>query len=105
MTQLPSVKNEITEGDRVAAVNDQAEVRAEKDNIEIDQGKRDPIPKMLHFELRRDSKGDWNWVLWAENHRAIATNPKPYTRRNDAQRAINRMIESVNQARTVIGVV
>lgn len=86
----------------IKAIAEEAAARDSAAEIEISEGKQDPIPKVLHFELRGDKETGWNWVLWASNHRAIATNPKPYKRRNDAERAIRRMRNEAKDARIVI---
>lgn len=66
----------------------------------------DPFLRKLHFELRKDQDtGRWNWVLWAPNHRAIATNAKSYSRRNDAERAVRRMREGAAVARVVVATI
>lgn len=86
----------------IKAIATEAANRDSAVGIEINEGKQDPIPKVLHFELRGDQETGWNWVLWASNHRAIATNPKPYKRRNDAERAIRRMRKEAKDARIVV---
>ncbi len=70
---------------------------------DADAEEADPFLRKLHFELRKDpATKRWDWVLWAPNHRAIATNAKSYSRRNDAERAIRRMRKGAGVARVVI---
>ena len=91
-----------TPEEKVDEIAEAAAARDTTGEITIEEGQPDPIPKTLHFELRGDKKDGWNWVLWAANHRAIATNPKPYKRRNDAERAIRRMRDESATARIVV---
>lgn len=101
MTRISSNVAGAEDKKNIEDISNVAEERA-TDDIQIDQGQPDPIPKTLHFELREDSEGKWNWVLWAANHRAIATNPRSYSRRNDAERAIRRMKDEAADAKIVV---
>lgn len=57
-----------------------------------------------HFELRQTPDAqEWNWVFWSSNHRAIAVNPEPYSRRNDAERAVKKFREETGCAKIFIG--
>jgi uncharacterized protein YegP (UPF0339 family) len=60
--------------------------------------KREPGP---FFELRQQDK-EWNWMLWASNGRAIATNLEPYNQQNDAARSIERLKEFVKTAPVLV---
>lgn len=70
--------------------------------IVVPESSEDVLPQELHFEIRKTQDGKWNWVLWAANRRPLATNPRPYTRRNDAERAVRRMIAEVAESRVLI---
>lgn len=40
------------------------------------------------IEAAKDAAGQWHWVLWSGNGRAMAINATPYQKRHDCTKAI-----------------
>lgn len=47
------------------------------------------------FEPFQDNAGGWRWRLLAANNRIIADSGESYTRKEDAERAVGTVIETV----------
>lgn len=48
-----------------------------------------------HFEVFRDSRGDWRWRLVAGNGRVIADSGEGYASKFNAKRAINTFVDEI----------
>lgn len=53
-----------------------------------------------HFQIFRDSRGDWRWHLRAANGRIVADSGEGYASRRNAKRAIGTFVDDV-QAMTL----
>lgn len=53
-----------------------------------------------HFQIFRDSRGDWRWHLRADNGRIVADSGEGYASRRNAKRAIGTFVDDV-QAMTL----
>lgn len=51
--------------------------------------------RRAHFEIFRDSRGDWRWRLRAGNGRVIADSGEGYASRWNAKRAINTFVDEI----------
>ena len=48
-----------------------------------------------HFQIFRDSRGDWRWHLRAANGRIVADSGEGYASRRNAKRAIVTFVDDV----------
>lgn len=55
-----------------------------------------------HFEIFRDSRGDWRWRLYAANNRIVADGGEGYASRYNVKRAINAFVDEI-RAMELIG--
>lgn len=51
----------------------------------------------MHFILYRDTAGEWRWHLRAANNEIVADSSESYTRKRDALRALNKIIDQMTQ--------
>lgn len=61
-----------------------------------DESKCDTPLKAPFIELA-EKDGEWNWVFWAKNGRALAMSARSYSRSNDAVAAIETFTDQLNE--------
>lgn len=51
----------------------------------------------MHIQIYRDTAGEWRWHLRAANNETVADSSESYTRKRDALRALNKIIDQMTQ--------
>lgn len=51
-----------------------------------------------HFEIYRDTSGDWRWRLRAVNGRIVADSAEGYASKRNAKRAVTAVLDAVEGA-------